>query len=26
MDESVLFDYRGLLRLLGDCWMAAFAD
>ena len=26
MDESVLFDYRGLLRLLSDCWMAAFAD
>jgi len=26
MDESVLFDYRGLLSLLSDCWMAAFAD
>lgn len=26
MDESVLFDYRGLLRLLSECWMAAFAD
>ncbi|MDH3636006.1 MAG: phosphotransferase family protein [Gammaproteobacteria bacterium] len=26
MDESVLFDYRGLQRLLSDCWMAAFAD
>lgn len=26
MDESVLFDYRGILGLLSDCWMAAFAD
>lgn len=26
MDETVLFDYRGLLRLLADCWMAAFVD
>ena len=26
MEESVLFDYRGLLQLLGDCWMAALAD
>ena len=26
MDESLLFDYRGLLRLLSDCWMTAFAD
>jgi len=25
MEESVLFDYRGLLQLLGDCWMAVFA-
>jgi len=26
MEESVLFDYRGLLKLLSDCWMAALAD
>jgi thiamine kinase-like enzyme len=26
MQESKLFDYRGLLRLLSDCWMAALAD
>lgn len=26
MEESLLFDYRGLLQLLGDCWMAALAD
>ena len=25
LDESILFDYRGLLRLLTDLWMAAFA-
>ena len=25
MQESVLFDYRGLLKLLDDCWMAAFS-
>ena len=25
MEESVLFDYRGLLQLLGDCWMEVFA-
>ena len=25
MQESVLFDYRGLLKLLNDCWMAAFS-
>ncbi len=25
LDESILFDYRGLLRLLEDLWMAAFA-
>ncbi len=25
LDESVLFDYRGLMRLLADLWMAAFA-
>lgn len=25
LDESVLFDYRGLLRLLEDLWMTAFA-
>lgn len=25
MDESILFDYRGLLKLLDDCWMAALA-
>ncbi len=25
LDESMLFDYRGLLRLLEDLWMAAFA-
>ena len=23
MEESLLFDYRNLLQLLGDCWMAA---
>ena len=23
MKESILFDYRGLLKLLNDCWMAA---
>ena len=26
MEESLLFDYRGLLQLLSDCWMAALAD
>lgn len=26
MEESILFDYRGLLKLLGDCWMAALVD
>jgi thiamine kinase-like enzyme len=26
MEESILFDYRGLLQLLSDCWMAALAD
>jgi thiamine kinase-like enzyme len=26
MEESVLFDYRELLKLLSDCWMAALAD
>ena len=26
MEESILFDYRGLLKLLADCWMAALAD
>lgn len=26
MEESVLFDYRELLQLLSDCWMAALAD
>lgn len=25
MEESLLFDYRKLLQLLGDCWMAALA-
>ena len=25
LDESLLFDYRGLLRLLTDLWMVAFA-
>jgi len=25
MKESLLFDYRGLLKLLNDCWMAALA-
>ncbi len=25
MEESILFDYRGLLQLLNDCWMAIFA-
>ena len=26
MEESLLFDYRNLLQLLSDCWMAAFVD
>lgn len=26
MKESILFDYRGLLKLLNDCWMAALVD
>jgi len=26
MEESILFDYRSLLKLLNDCWMAALAD
>ncbi len=26
MEESPLFDYRYLLRLLGDCWMAALVN
>jgi thiamine kinase-like enzyme len=26
MEESILFDYRELLQLLSDCWMAALAD
>ena len=26
MQESILFDYRGLLKLLTDCWMAALVD
>lgn len=26
MEESLLFDYRSLLQLLADCWMAALAD
>jgi thiamine kinase-like enzyme len=26
MEESILFDYRGLLNLLSDCWMAALVD
>lgn len=26
LQESTLFDYRGMLKLLGDCWMAAFAQ
>ncbi len=25
MKESLLFDYRGLLKMLSDCWMAALA-
>lgn len=25
MEESILFDYRGLLQLLSDCWMLLFA-
>ncbi len=25
MEASILFDYRGLLKLLSDCWMAALA-
>lgn len=26
MQESILFDYRGLLKLLTDCWMAALVE
>jgi thiamine kinase-like enzyme len=26
MEESILFDYRGLLKLLSDCWMVALTD
>jgi len=26
MEEALLFDYRELLKLLSDCWMAALAD
>ncbi len=26
MKEATLFDYRDLLKLLSDCWMAALAD
>jgi thiamine kinase-like enzyme len=26
MEESILFDYRELLQLLSDCWMAALVD
>jgi thiamine kinase-like enzyme len=26
MQESTLFDYRGLLKLLNDCWMAALVS
>ena len=26
MEASLLFDYRGLLQLLSDCWMATFTD
>jgi thiamine kinase-like enzyme len=26
MEESPLFDYRDLLQLLGDCWMAALVE
>jgi len=26
MKESTLFDYRGLLKLLDDCWMSALAS
>jgi thiamine kinase-like enzyme len=26
MEDSILFDYRELLKLLSDCWMAALAD
>lgn len=26
MEESLLFDYRSLLQLLGDCWMAALVN
>jgi thiamine kinase-like enzyme len=26
MKESILFDYRGLLKLLNDCWMAALVS
>lgn len=26
MKESILFDYRGLLKLLNDCWMAALVE
>lgn len=25
MEESILFDYRGLLQLLAECWMTVFA-
>jgi hypothetical protein len=26
LQELMLFDYRGLLKLLNDCWMSALAD
>jgi thiamine kinase-like enzyme len=26
MQESMLFDYRGLLKLLNDCWMSALVE
>ena len=26
MEESLLFDYRNLLQLLGDCWMTALVE
>lgn len=26
MQESILFDYRGLLKLLNDCWIEAFSQ
>ena len=26
MKESILFDYRGLLKLLDDCWMSALVS